>query len=208
VRDIKSIVAKTRRRQQTIDSDTESEGSSDDDSEFSSDSDSESNYRGGRRQTKRRRRGGAPIRYNTDDDRRRLTTRKRREGLEYNREGLGHNRDLGYNRYAREGLGHNRDLGYNRYAREGGKTFYVNVKLELFPGKTVPLKWQAKLACQSQYERVRENYADMMGLQYLPNELYIPSSETYTKPETKQQAPIGAQNSRPYRNARFDRDWA
>jgi hypothetical protein len=192
VRDIKSIVAKTRRRQQTIDSDTESEGSSDDDSEFSSDSDSESNYRGGRRQTKRRRRGGAPIRYNTDDDRRRLTTRKRREGLEYNR----------------EGLGHNRDLGYNRYAREGGKTFYVNVKLELFPGKTVPLKWQAKLACQSQYERVRENYADMMGLQYLPNELYIPSSETYTKPETKQQAPIGAQNSRPYRNARFDRDWA
>jgi hypothetical protein len=224
VRNLKRIV--NRRQQQTIDSDTASEGSSDG-SEFSSDSDSDTTRGGNRKRTTRRRRGGAPIKYDVNDDRRRLTRRNlprytdnyndrytgnyndRYPGnYNYNDRYTGNYNDRYTGNYNDRYTGNYNDR-YNRYGldKQVGKIFYITVKLELFPGKTIPLKWQAKLACQSQYERVRENYADMMGLQYLPNELYIPSSETYKKPEMT--LPTAEKESyRPYKNAQFDRDWA
>jgi hypothetical protein len=46
--------------------------------------------------------------------------------------------------------------------------FYIEIELELFPGKTASTFQKSVVRCQSIFERIREAYADIMGYQYRP----------------------------------------
>ena len=46
--------------------------------------------------------------------------------------------------------------------------FYIEIELELFPGKTASMFQKSVIRCQSIFERIREAYADILGYQYRP----------------------------------------
>jgi hypothetical protein len=46
--------------------------------------------------------------------------------------------------------------------------FYIEIELELFPGKTASMFQKSVIRCQSVFERIREAYADILGYQYRP----------------------------------------
>jgi hypothetical protein len=46
--------------------------------------------------------------------------------------------------------------------------FYIEIELELFPGKTASMFQKSVIGCQSVFERIREAYADILGYQYRP----------------------------------------
>uniref|UniRef100_A0A6C0LDC2 Uncharacterized protein n=1 Tax=viral metagenome TaxID=1070528 RepID=A0A6C0LDC2_9ZZZZ len=49
-------------------------------------------------------------------------------------------------------------------------TYYIVIDLELYPGEKIPMGEKAVLACQSRYEKIRQAYAQLFGIQYQPNE--------------------------------------
>uniref|UniRef100_A0A6C0KXD7 OTU domain-containing protein n=1 Tax=viral metagenome TaxID=1070528 RepID=A0A6C0KXD7_9ZZZZ len=60
-------------------------------------------------------------------------------------------------------------------------SYYVIIDLELYPGKEgIPLSQKAVLSCQTRYEKIRQAYANLFGLQYRPNEF---NSSIYTPPK-------------------------
>jgi len=46
--------------------------------------------------------------------------------------------------------------------------FYIEIELELYPGKTASIFQKSVVRCQSIFERIREAYSDIMGYQYRP----------------------------------------
>jgi hypothetical protein len=69
----------------------------------------------------------------------------------------------------------------NQYVSNDSKlSYYVIIDLELYPGKEgIPLSQKAVLSCQSRYEKIRQAYSNIFGIQYRPNEfnssIYSPS---------------------------------
>jgi hypothetical protein len=61
-------------------------------------------------------------------------------------------------------------------------SFYVTVELELFPGKTANIFQKSVVKCQSNFERMREAYAEIFGLQYRPSPMV--SAFAYKKNKT------------------------
>jgi hypothetical protein len=55
-------------------------------------------------------------------------------------------------------------------------SFYVTIELELYPGKSASLLQKSIVKCQSNFERIREAWADIFGFQYRP----APMSEAYS----------------------------
>lgn len=51
-------------------------------------------------------------------------------------------------------------------------SYYIVIDLELYPGESIPIGEKAVLACQSRYEKIRQAYAQLFGIQYQPNEFY------------------------------------
>lgn len=49
-------------------------------------------------------------------------------------------------------------------------SYYVVIDLELYPGNSIPIGEKAVLGCQSRYEKIRQAYAQLFGIQYQPNE--------------------------------------
>lgn len=57
----------------------------------------------------------------------------------------------------------------NKMKDQSSKTaYYINVDLELYPGKTITTGQKLDTKCQSAFENIREAYADMFGYQYRP----------------------------------------
>ena len=48
-------------------------------------------------------------------------------------------------------------------------SFYITIELELFPGKTANVLQKSEVKCQHNFERIREAYAEIFGLQYRPS---------------------------------------
>jgi hypothetical protein len=46
--------------------------------------------------------------------------------------------------------------------------FYIEIELELFPGKSASMFQKSVIRCQSIFERIREAYANILGYQYRP----------------------------------------
>jgi len=52
--------------------------------------------------------------------------------------------------------------------------------MELYPGKEgIPASQRAVLSCQTKYEKIRQSYANLFGLEYRPSEF---NSSIYTPP--------------------------
>jgi hypothetical protein len=49
-------------------------------------------------------------------------------------------------------------------------SYYVVIDLELYPGNSIPIGEKAVLGCQTRYEKIRQAYAQLFGIQYQPNE--------------------------------------
>lgn len=63
-------------------------------------------------------------------------------------------------------------------------SYYIVIDLELYPGEKIPMGERAVLACQSRYEKIRQAYAQLFGMQYQPNEFYrdnFVAPNAYTK---------------------------
>jgi hypothetical protein len=54
-------------------------------------------------------------------------------------------------------------------------SFYIEIELELFPGTSVNLLQKGIVKCQSTFERIREAWADIRGVEYRPS----PMKEAY-----------------------------
>ena len=67
-------------------------------------------------------------------------------------------------------------------------SFYVEIDLELFPGKSANMLQKSVVRCQSTFERIREAYADIFGYEYRPGTMNMadrynkPAEETQMKP--------------------------
>jgi hypothetical protein len=64
--------------------------------------------------------------------------------------------------------------------------FYVEIELELFPGKTASMFQKSVVRCQSTFERIREAYADILGYQYRPGAMTDAYAYQYQKPNPNQ----------------------
>lgn len=67
-------------------------------------------------------------------------------------------------------------------------SYYIIIDLELYPGKSIPLLKQPVISCNLRYEKIRQAFADMFGLEYQPLDFYqrghvAPSSIKYRKTE-------------------------
>jgi len=51
-------------------------------------------------------------------------------------------------------------------------SYYIVIDLELYPGESIPIGEKAVLVCQARYEKIRQAYAQLFGIQYQPNEFY------------------------------------
>jgi hypothetical protein len=72
----------------------------------------------------------------------------------------------------------------NQYTSDESKlSYYVIIDIELYPGKDgIPASQRAVLSCQSRYEKIRQAYSNLFGLEYRPNEFI---SSIYTPPPKK-----------------------
>ena len=55
-------------------------------------------------------------------------------------------------------------------------SFYIEIELELYPGTSVNLFQKGVVKCQSTFERIREAWADIRGVEYRPS----PMNEAYS----------------------------
>ena len=58
--------------------------------------------------------------------------------------------------------------GYNPQAKN---TYYIVIDLDLMPGDTITRRDKFKLDCGTSYDKMREAWADIWGLYYVPGEL-------------------------------------
>jgi hypothetical protein len=49
--------------------------------------------------------------------------------------------------------------------------YYISIELELFPGTSANALQKTAMRCQSNFERIRESWADLWGYQYRPGAL-------------------------------------
>jgi hypothetical protein len=83
-------------------------------------------------------------------------------------------------------------------------SYYVIIDLELYPGKEgIPVSQRAVLGCQTRYEKIRQAYANLFGLQYRPNEF---NSSIYTPPPKKSKEEDKDKDKDKYRYRYRDRD--
>ena len=60
---------------------------------------------------------------------------------------------------------------YGSSSQTGSKlSYYIVIDLDLYPGESIPLGEQAVMSCQNRYEKIRQSYAQLFGIQYYPNE--------------------------------------
>jgi hypothetical protein len=73
----------------------------------------------------------------------------------------------------------------NQYTSDESKlSYYVIIDLELYPGKDgIPISQRAVLSCQVRYEKMRQAYANLFGIQYRPNEFIPSTTKPYKKPD-------------------------
>jgi hypothetical protein len=58
--------------------------------------------------------------------------------------------------------------------QDGRLSYYVIIDLDLYPGKDkIPAAQKVVLRCQNRYEKIRQAWAKLFGLEYRPNELYV-----------------------------------
>jgi len=80
----------------------------------------------------------------------------------------------------------------NQYTSdESALSYYVIVDLELYPGKDgIPASQRAVLSCQVRYEKIRQAYSNLFGLEYRPNEfnssIYNPKKTSNKKEKEKE----------------------
>lgn len=98
----------------------------------------------------------------------------------------------GYRRpYRYEPYRYNRSyqLASNRAKETKSKlAFYIEIELELFPGKTASTFQKSVVRCQSIFERIREAYSQILGYQYRPGAMteayayqYQPTAQNTTE---------------------------
>ena len=75
----------------------------------------------------------------------------------------------------------------NQYTADESKlSYYVIIDLELYPGKDgIPLSQKAVLGCQIKYEKMRQAYANLFGIEYRPNEFIPSTAKKYKKEDDK-----------------------
>lgn len=61
-------------------------------------------------------------------------------------------------------------------------SYYVRVELNLYPGDSIPLEDYSSLVCQFRYEKIRQIWAELFGVQYAPGILDAPG---FYKPKNK-----------------------
>jgi hypothetical protein len=60
----------------------------------------------------------------------------------------------------------------NKIKETSSKTaYYVNIDLELFPGKNITMAQKLQSKCDSNFENIREAYANLFGYEYRPSEM-------------------------------------
>lgn len=60
----------------------------------------------------------------------------------------------------------------NKMKETSSKTaYYVNIDLELFPGKNITMAQKLQSKCDSNFENIREAYANLFGYEYRPGEM-------------------------------------
>jgi hypothetical protein len=75
----------------------------------------------------------------------------------------------------------------NQFASDESKlSYYVIIDIELYPGKEgIPVSQRAVLSCQTRYEKIRQSYANLFGIQYKPHDfnsaIYNPSKKSGEK---------------------------
>ena len=80
--------------------------------------------------------------------------------------------------------------------------FYITVELELFPGKSANTFQKSVVKCQSNFERIREAWADIFGYQYRPapmndalEYMYQPSTNNKTNAKTNAKTKLSTNKS-------------
>ena len=66
-------------------------------------------------------------------------------------------------------------------------SYYIVIDLELFPGEKLTMANKAVLNCQSKYEKIRQSFAQLFGIQYKPIEFSTPGfvvNDTKNKDKT------------------------
>jgi hypothetical protein len=76
----------------------------------------------------------------------------------------------------------------NQYTTDESKlSYYVIIDLELYPGKEgIPTSQKAVLSCQTRYEKIRQSYANLFGLEYRPSEFISSINNPAEKTEDKE----------------------
>lgn len=78
-------------------------------------------------------------------------------------------------------------LASNRAKETKSKlAFYIEIELELFPGKTASMFQKSVVRCQSTFERIREAYSEIFGYQYRPGIMTEAYAYQYQNTNAKQ----------------------
>jgi hypothetical protein len=87
----------------------------------------------------------------------------------------------------------------NKMKETSSKTaYYIDIELEVFPGKNITPAQKLEVKCQSAFENIREAYANLFGYEYRPSELR--QDYTYrTKLEAEKRKKLEEQ-TRKYKN--------
>jgi len=78
-------------------------------------------------------------------------------------------------------------------------SFYITIELELFPGESANLFQKSVVKCQSTFERIREAWTDIFGLEYRPapmNEAYAYSIKKDNKENKTQKTKTTRKNNK------------
>ena len=92
--------------------------------------------------------------------------------------------------YSKSPYSDNSGYKYSIKEMKSKLSFYIEIELEVYPGKSANIFQKSVIRCQSTYERIREAYAEIFGLTYAPLEMrenaaYIYSSNKGTKKTSK-----------------------
>jgi hypothetical protein len=90
-------------------------------------------------------------------------------------------------------------------------TYYVEVDLTLYPGKTIPLEDYSSLICQFKYEKIKESWAELFGYQYAPGIFSKPSdyglkNKTITSTKSNSQNTMKKNKNTKYNTTRNNRN--
>jgi hypothetical protein len=67
-------------------------------------------------------------------------------------------------------------INYSNYTNKMKETssktaYYIDIDLELFPGKNITVAQKLQSKCQTNFENIREAYANLFGYEYRPSEM-------------------------------------